>query len=155
MGSIAKEEFAGLDRVNAQATASDAAGPVTATRFLLDQQETLAREVVTLPCGRIKVTMHELSVHELRAYRRAMRKKDGDLDPNVLLFATELLVARSLRDDAGRRMYSDKDVLAGAFNSFGSRRMECLETAANRLNGNAAGTGGLPDPVDPEDEVKN
>ncbi|QEG40425.1 hypothetical protein [Roseimaritima ulvae] len=153
MSSIAKEEFASV-HPKPSLVHGDTNDPLMGTRALLDQQETLGREMVTLPCGRIKVTMHELSVHELRAYRRAMRKKDGELDPNVLLFATELLVARSLRDEAGRRMYSDKDVLAGAFNSFGSRRMECLESAANRLNGNAAAAG-APDPVDPEDEVKN
>jgi hypothetical protein len=71
-----------------------------------------------------EVRIRSLTNADIRAWREAIRTKDGKVE-----HATELLVAASVCDEQGRRIFSDEDARSVLFGDIDAAAFEVLGQA--------------------------
>ena len=90
---------------------------------VLDRESFLKKRVssnfekVELPDGDV-VYLRPASAKIYHEYQRSLRDKDGMPIQDRRGFGDELVVANLMVDETGKRMFTDEDVLAGAFDQI-------------------------------------
>lgn len=87
-----------------------------------------------LPDGDV-VPLRPLTPKIYRAYKRSLRDKDGVTIPERQAYQDELLVGRLLCNADGSLMFSDEDILTGAFDDMDMPPITSLVTRAYEMMG--------------------
>ena len=89
--------------------------------------------LVDLPTGGT-VRVQSLTRLEQREWKKSWRKRNGELDRTKFDFSDDVLLAKSIVDDAGNQVFTPTDAFDGCFDGWDSGDINALLKAVSKLS---------------------